>query len=191
MLLAVFLIAFGAMSRLLPHAWNLVPLGALALFAGSRLPKRLSWAVPVFAMILSDIVLDQKNGSYFHSPTRWITYATFALIALSGVFAKGSKANLFRLGGLSLVGSTLFFLTSNFGCWAWPEGTNYPMTFAGLMECYTAALPFFKNTILADLIGTAILFSLAPIINHAWRQWLASVPVSTSTDEFGGAVSTH
>jgi hypothetical protein len=172
---ALLLIAFGAISRLLPHAWNLVPMGAIALFAGSRLPKRLAWSVPLFAMILSDIVLDQKHGSYFHAPNRWVAYGTFALIALMGVFATGSKAKVLRLAGLSIAGSILFFVTSNFGCWAWPEGTNYPATVAGLIECYTAGLPFIKNTILADLIGTAALFGLAPIVSRAWRRWIVAV----------------
>jgi hypothetical protein len=180
---ALFLIALGAMSRLIPHfwlhdAWNLVPIGAIGLFAGSRFPKRMAWAIPVFAMILSDIVMDQKYGNYFDSPTRWLTYGTFGLIALLGIFAKGPKAGVFRLAGLSLTGSILFFLASNFGVWAWPQGTDYPMTFTGLLQCYTAGLPFFKNTVLADLVGTAVLFGLAPILSHAWRQWTVSEPAT-------------
>ncbi len=35
---ALFLIAIGAIYRLVPHPWNLVPMGALSLYAGASLP---------------------------------------------------------------------------------------------------------------------------------------------------------
>lgn len=180
---ALFLIALGALSRLIPHfwlhdAWNLVPIGAIGLFAGSRFPKRIAWAIPVFAMLLSDIVLDQKYGGHFGSPARWINYGAFALIAVMGFLANGPKLKVLRLAGLSLAGSVVFFLASNFGVWVWPEGTNYPMTFAGLIECYTAAIPFFKNSVRADLAGTAALFGLAPLLSRAWRRWAESEPAA-------------
>jgi vitamin B12 transporter len=37
---AVSLILLGAFSRLIPHPYNFVPMGAIALFAGARLPRR-------------------------------------------------------------------------------------------------------------------------------------------------------
>ena len=55
--LSLFLIAVGAIYRLVPHPVNAVPMGALALFAGASLPRRWAWIVPVAAMGLSDLVL--------------------------------------------------------------------------------------------------------------------------------------
>lgn len=178
MLQAILLIAFGAFCRLLPDTLNLVPMGAIALFAGSRLSSRIAWTVPVFAMIFSDIVLDRLYGSYFDSPTRWISYGALALIAVTGVLVRKENANIFRLAGLSLAGSILFFLASNFGCWAWPDqgGIVYPASLAGLMTCYTAGLPFLRNTVLADLIGTFALFSLAPLAARGWNRWVVKSP---------------
>ena len=188
MIQAAALIVFGALSRLLPHltnydAWNLVPIGAIALYAGARLPKQIAWSVPVFAMLFSDLVMDQWFGFYFDSPTRWISYATLAGIALLGLFAQGTNVKVLRLAGLSLSGSFLFFLTSNFGCWAWPEGVTYPHTLAGLTQCYAAALPFLKNSVLADLVGTFALFLLAPVIAQVWnRVTTGSLPESKPAD---------
>ena len=34
----------------------------------------------------------------------------------------------------------------------------YPKTFAGLVACYAAAIPFFQNTLAGDLVFTALLF---------------------------------
>ena len=34
----------------------------------------------------------------------------------------------------------------------------YAHTAAGLIDCYVAALPFFRNTLFSDLVYTALLF---------------------------------
>ena len=52
----------------------------------------------------------------------------------------------------------LFFLTSNFA--EWLGDPLYPKTAAGLALCFAAAIPFFWNTLAADLLGTATLFGL-------------------------------
>ena len=41
----------------MPHADNLVPIGALALFAGAKLPKHWAFAVPLVALFLSDLAV--------------------------------------------------------------------------------------------------------------------------------------
>jgi vitamin B12 transporter len=153
---AVLLVLLGALSRLVPHPPNFVALGALALHAGARLPRRLAVLVPLTAMAASDFFLDFGTGRSALSMTRLTIYATFAAIALAGRAARSASPT--RLAGLSLAASTLFYLTSNFAVWA--AGSLYPATVSGLALCYAAALPFFRNTILADLSGTAVLFSL-------------------------------
>jgi hypothetical protein len=45
---------------------------------------------------------------------------------------------------------------TNFGVWA--LGELYPRTAPGLVACYTAALPFFRNMLLADAFYCAVLF---------------------------------
>jgi hypothetical protein len=37
----------------------------------------------------------------------------------------------------------------------------YPKTLSGLAACYVAALPFFRNNIVAELICSSLLFGLA------------------------------
>ena len=122
---ALFLIAIGAIYRLVPHPWNLVPMGALALYAGASLPRRWAWIVPVAAMGLSDLVLDYAIGRPLSDPSRWIIYASFALTTLMGPLARRPKVGPWLLPVLSLSASALFFLTSNFGAWLVPE-MNYP-----------------------------------------------------------------
>jgi len=52
--------------------------------------------------------------------------------------------------------SIIFFLVSNFGTWM--SGMMYPKTGAGLIACYTAAIPFFQGTFISDLVYTTVLF---------------------------------
>jgi hypothetical protein len=94
--------------------------------------------------------------------------ATFAVITLLGPVANWPKFAGWLLPFLSVTGSTLFFVSSNLATWG--EGLLYPMTFAGLTACFVAAIPFFGNTIAADLIGMAMLFGLGPVFERALRS---------------------
>jgi vitamin B12 transporter len=169
---AVLLVLLGAFSRLLPHPPNFVALGALALYSGARLPRRSAIFVPLLAMALSDAVLDFGTGRAVLSPGRLTTYAAFAAIVFIGRLARG-PARVGRLAGLSIAASSLFFLASNFEVWAF--GHMYPKTAAGLALCFTAAVPFFWNTLAADLLGTAALFGLEALSRRSRRRAPARV----------------
>jgi hypothetical protein len=160
---ALSLVLLGVLSRWLPHYPNAVALGAVALYAGARLPRRWAVAVPLLALLLSDVVLDWKSGYRFDYASRLTTYATFAAIALAGGFVPRSAGPLTR-AGMSVGASTFFFLVSNFAVWAEGSGWAMPASFDGLVACYTVALPFFVNTLAADLVGTGVLFGLDAVV---------------------------
>src|SRR5262245_58774526 len=145
MITAVTLVALAVACRLLTpilHGWNFVPMGALAIYAGSRLPRRWAWLVPVAAMVLSDLVIDY--GTQRPELTRWGIYATFAATTLMGPVANRPRFRPWSLAALSVSASTLFWVTSNLATWA--DGLLYPPTFAGLVQCFSMAIPFYPNT---------------------------------------------
>ena len=94
-------------------------------------------------------------GMGFYSP---LSMAMVYLAVVSSVpigrWMSRNKSML-RYPAGSLAASTLFFLISNFGVWLGPW---YPATGAGLLACYTNAIPFFGYTITGDLLFTAVLF---------------------------------
>ncbi|HTY42692.1 MAG TPA: TonB-dependent receptor [Thermoanaerobaculia bacterium] len=153
---AVLLVLLGALSRLIPHPPNFVALGAIALYSGARLPRRWAWAVPLGAMALSDFFLDFGTGRPAFSAGRVVIYLTFAAIVFAGRFLS-PRAGAPRLAAFSVGAAVGFFLTSNFMAWL---SLPYPKTPAGLVACYVAGVPFFWNTLFADLLGTAVLFGL-------------------------------
>lgn len=145
----VLMVLAAAFSRLVPHPWNFTAIGAMALFGGAYFPsKKQSLLIPLAALLLSDLVLG------FHA-TMVFVYIGFAAIVLLGWTLRDHKT-VARVGTLSLVTSSVFFLISNFGVWVM-EGMYAP-TWAGLVQCYVAAIPFFDNQIYGDLFFSALLF---------------------------------
>ncbi|MBP5474427.1 MAG: hypothetical protein J6X92_06710, partial [Bacteroidales bacterium] len=62
-----------------------------------------------------------------------------------------------------LLASVIFFLISNFGTWA--SGLMpYTKDFSGLMTCYAAGIPFFKNTLMGDLFYCGVMFGIYELV---------------------------
>ncbi len=147
-----FLALLTILLRLLPHAPNFAPLGALALLAGMTGDQRKVW-LPLAAVFATDLILG------FYPGFAWV-YLSYGILFFTGYFAR-KAIGLKRSITLPLVGSSLFYLVSNFGVWA--AGSIYPTTLAGLAQCYAAALPFFRNTLAADLLYCNGFFALASL----------------------------
>ena len=161
--------------RLLPHPWNLTPLGAMFLFSGATFRnKRDSLLVPLAALMISDyaVIHFLYGGRYaWFTPYTW---TGFLLVGLIG-WTLRRKLSVAGVLGASLAGSVVFFLVSNFGVWmGWKL---YPATAAGLIDCYVAALPFFRNTVIGDLIYAGLMFGA-----YAWiRRRRAAVAISAAS----------
>lgn len=149
-LATLLLIILGAaLFRLMPHPSNVTPIAAMALFAGAYLPsKRLALIVPLAAMLLSDLLLG------FHNTMLYV-YVGMALTVAVGLLLR-SRPRVMPAIAASLAASTIFFLLTNFGAWA--TSGLYPQTAEGLTMAYTAGIPFFRNSLLGDLLFTALLF---------------------------------
>ncbi len=90
-------------------------------------------------------------------------YLSFALVGLIGIWLKKHKSAYTILGG-ALMGSALFFLVTNFAVWAF--GSLYPRTWTGLLTCYAAAIPFFKNTLMGDVFYVGVLFGIYELARY-------------------------
>lgn len=159
----IVLIAVAILGRLVPHPLNFTPMLAVSIMAGVVYKSRWASVGAMFtAMIFTDLLLG------FHNPYVQATvYGSLLLPAFLGSYVKPKQ--LVKAGAFALCGSVFFFLTTNFACWA-GEGF-YPHTWAGLMESYTLALPFFKNTIAGDQFWTVTLLGI-----YSYVPNLAPVP---------------
>ena len=148
-LIVAGIILFAAIMRLVPHYPNFTPVAALALFGGAHLGRRwLAFMVPLAAMFFSDLFLGFHG---FMVPV----YVSFALVVFLGTLV-GKNIKIATVIGGALAGSLLFFLITNFAVWA--GSPYYPQSFAGLMQSYTMAIPFFHTSLLGDLFYSGVFF---------------------------------
>ena len=148
--LALLLIACGVFFRVLPHADNFTPTMAIAFFSGAVLPPSLALTVPVLVMMASDLLIGLHD-------LFWLVWVSFLLVVLIGVWVR-NHANVWSVAAGTLASSALFFFLTNFGVFLFEN--MYPKSWEGFVQCYTMALPFFRNSLASDLLYTFSLFSL-------------------------------
>lgn len=162
-LIALCIVTFGVLQRLLPHHPNISPIAALCLFGGVYLSKKFIF-LPLLALFISDFFLG------FYGISMLYVYGSFALIGLIGWWLKKHKSPKYILGS-SLFSSVLFFVITNFGVWA-PPSNWYPHTLDGLIQSYTLAIPFFRNTLLGDLGYTVTFFGGYELLKRLANKYL-------------------
>ena len=151
--LPICLILVLSFSRLIPHPWNFTPILAVGIFSGFYFKN---FILSLFIVILSMFIGDLFLG--FHS-TMFFTYISLALAVVIGLFIKHFKFTEILFSGLA--SSVCFFIITNFGAWLTLE--MYEKNFAGLLQSYVLAIPFFHNTLISTflyLIVLKLLFDL-------------------------------
>jgi len=157
------LILIAALSRLFPHLDNFTPIGAIALFGGTFISnKRLAFIIPLSAMLFSDILLQVFYGTGFHNTMIFVYGAFLVITSLGFLLRKRVQRQTIMVG--SLVGSIIFFFITNIGVWV---TGYYGYSAAGLIESLIAGIPFFRGTVMGDLVFNLVLFGSYSIIR--WR----------------------
>jgi uncharacterized protein DUF6580 len=166
-MLAYLFVILAVAVRFLPHPFAFTPVAASLLFFGARGPRRQMW-VPLVLFAASDVIL---TTMVYRFPITWdhlVTLAWYAGMIWLGTQLR-NNAKPVRILGAALAGSVSFFLLSNFAVWAvWHD--MYPMTFAGLMACYDAGLPFFRRALEGDLIFTSAMFAIPGLLHSLSSQ---------------------
>jgi hypothetical protein len=159
------LIALGVAGRLLPHPPNFTPMAAIALFAGFIFMKKYMAVVAVVAvMLLTDyFAFGYLSPDWFASKSMMVVYLALLFpIVFRGFLQK--KLGVLRIAGAALASSTVFFVATNFAVWVFSP--MYEKTWAGLVLCYTMAIPFFQNTIAGDIMWSGIVFGSYFALRH-------------------------
>jgi len=162
------MILLAALSRLLPHPSNFAPITALALFGAVYLDRKHTFIVPLAAMVISDYFIG------FYSGWMWV-YGSFVAIGFIGLWLRNHRGVPQTIGA-TVAGSILFFIATNFGVWITAQVT-YPHTVTGLEQCYAAAIPFFRNTLLGDLTYVGAMFGVYELV----RKFLPSLSTQSKT----------
>jgi len=145
-------------ARLIPHPPNFTPIIAAAIIAGAIFRN---FYLAIFSLFLSMFISDLYLG--FHST---IFYTYFSLFVVVFVFStKLQKINVKNTLVYGLIGSTIFFIISNFGVWL--SGELYSKDLEGLIECYYLAIPFFGNTLFSTIFFSYLGLLAALIISRS------------------------
>lgn len=132
------------------------PLIAIALFSGFIVKeKNMSFLLPLLALVISDVIIQiLYNSGQFSFPGfyggQWLNYIILLAVTAIGWMLKGRSYGSLAMG--SIAAPTLYFLVSNFFVWQGASASWYSRDFSGLMNCYEAGLPFYRNSLLAMLV---------------------------------------
>ena len=151
MILTILMILAAALYRLMPHPWNVTPLGAMALLGGAYLGRRQAFWLPLAVLAVTDVMLNMRMGYPMIYAPRGFDYAAFVLIGSLGLWLRTQSSQ--RQLAAVLATPFVFFIISNFGVWLF--GLNlgnvpYAKDMTGLVACYAAGLPFLRGTMMGD-----------------------------------------
>ena len=161
------------MSRILPHAPNFTPIGAICLFGASHFTKKsYAFFLPIFIIFISDLFINNFifiNESFivFYKGFYW-QYISYLLIIILSTFTLKPKISLLNIGLSSFFSSLIFFIISNFGVW-YGSGL-YSFNLIGLISCYINALPFYYNTLISFLFYSYILIGSFYILQKKYKS---------------------
>ena len=182
--LAFMLIALAAVSRVMPHPWNVSPMAGIALFGMVAFGNRTTAiGVAVASWFISDLLVnvfvqsDFVEGlTYFWSGTALGVYLGLGWMLWMGSKLAGSRATAIRILGFSLASSLGFYFISNTLDWA--SSGFYPLNPGGWVLALTAGIPFYQagdvsssfflNQVVGDLLYTTAMFGAY----SAARRWV-------------------
>jgi len=159
-IIAVLMIIGAALSRVFFYPLNYSPVIAMALFGGSVISnKKLAFALPLFAMLLADILFEVFNiATGFWGWGQLIGYGIFAVITLLGFRLK--KISVLNVAGFSVISSLIFFFLSNSAFWLIDNRVYqlYTQDLTGYFNSLIGGLPFLEKGLFVDLAYSALFF---------------------------------
>lgn len=174
---AYLLILVAILSRVIPHGgWlNFTALTGALLYFGARRSWR-EMLAPLAALMATDYAL---TAFVYHYPFRWMDYLpTWACLAATmtlGHILLKAKTTWVRAGAAVVLGPTSFWLVSNYAYWA--TYNTYAHSWDGLLACYVAAIPFYRNDLVSAVIIVGVAFGLPVLLRRMNVEKVLAQPV--------------
>ena len=138
-------------------AWSgFSPVIAIALFSGMIMRERnMTFILPLLSVFLSDVLIEvlYRQGLFEYPGFYGSQFRNYLILLLPatvlGWFVQGKNVKGMFLGALAA--PTVFFLLSNLNVWI-TQDVTYSKDLTGLLNCYAAGLPFYKNALLGTLV---------------------------------------
>ncbi|MBP1651912.1 MAG: hypothetical protein H6Q26_2069 [Bacteroidetes bacterium] len=174
------LIFLAIISRVITNnlqLWNFNAIGAAALFGGMMIRnKPLAYLLPVLTLFLSDLFLQFFTNvqTFYGAYIGQLFFVYGAFLFITWIATRIKKADALTILIASIGSGVVFFMITNLGTFL---TTNlYPHTLSGLIACYAAGIPFYKegdlfssfalNGILGNVFFSAVLFGALSLIKQ-------------------------
>ncbi|MCK4919300.1 MAG: hypothetical protein KAS01_02840 [Candidatus Pacebacteria bacterium] len=147
--IAMLLIVLGVIGRFAFIEYISIPnfeiITTISLIAGIYLGGIYIAIIPLSVIFITDLIIGNNFILLF-------TWSAFLFISLVGYFFRNKVKKNIIIGSISvsLLSSIFFYLYTNFGWWI--MSGMYEHTLSGLLRCYYMALPFFRNSLVGNLI---------------------------------------
>lgn len=159
----IVLVTFGALYRVVPHAWNFTPVVAIGLFSGWYYKNLgIKLVAPLLSLFLSDLWLGFYDGMIWN-------YLSIVLTSV-GIGCLLSIKVVMGYVALGAVGASVcYFILSNF--FVWLLSGMYSQNVSGLLLCYEMAIPFYQNALIGDLGFSLLIFGAYKIAYVKRWSW--------------------
>ncbi len=164
------LITLGVVGRFVFIEYISIPnfeiITTISLIAGIYLGGMFIAIIPLSVIFISDLMIGNNFILLF-------TWSAFVFISLVGYFFRNRVKKNIIIGsmGVSLISSVFFYLYTNFGWWL--MSGMYEYSLAGLLRCYYMAIPFFRNSLVGNLI-------LVPLGVYSFSKILAYLKIKNN-----------
>ena len=148
LMLALLIIVFGFLSRIVVHTPNFTPILSLALLGGMYLKGRQAVLVPLALMVITDFFIG------FYGSEMIFVWGCIVSISVLGMWLKERKSFL-NVASSSIFSAVAFYVVTNFGSWL----VLYPHTMDGLRQCYILAIPFFRSTLISTVAYSLVFYA--------------------------------
>jgi hypothetical protein len=164
-LLAITLIIIATLCRIYQPIYNFAPVVAIGLFSGYIFrQKNMAIIITLLASFVGDMLISYINKyPLFHNSFVFV-YLSYILITLFGNKLNNSKLEWNKVAIFGISSSLVFFVITNFGVWL--MDSIYTKNISGLIECFIAAIPFYKNSFISDLIYIPLIFGSYAILTQ-------------------------
>ena len=146
------------------------PVLAIALFSGYVFSKKEGlFLLPLLSLLLSDLFIQvlYQQGVFEYAGFyggQWKNYLLLLSATLLGALLRGRSHRSLAMGAIAA--PTFFFILSNFMVWLSSAEITYSKTIGGLMTCYAAGLPFYRNSLIGTFVFLPVVLMLFNYVEH-------------------------
>lgn len=176
--LIIFAAAFRVFRAvLLPDLPNFSPVMAIAFCGAWFLPGTLALILPIFALVISDIVLNAQYAPLAPALSDFVRYGCYVAAAVLGMLMRRNHVGMVGFWSGVLASAAGFYLITN--SVAWFGSTLYPQTFSGWIQALTVGLPgyaptwtFFRNSLVSDLLFSGVMVAVAAWVRNRAQAYV-------------------